>query len=215
MLKSRQKEITKVIKEKGFKLNEFEFTPSTNIFFTVKWKGSGFYFKTTTDGYAMSPGIKGKINEAANVGGWDANLHQMGHWLDCVLKEKEVGDPWKEDDDEFQFYQEINEEYADGETSFTESEIKNITVCLAEIKQHLLSNAKLSEQQVNAIQGDIKRLEANGSKISAKDWYLLFGGLLLSWVAGGILTPDQPKILFDKLMESVAGGMSAAFKFLG
>ncbi len=214
MLKSRQKEITNVIKEKGFKPKEFEFTPDTNSFFTLAWKGSAFYFTTSSDGYKMSPGLKSKIVEVANVGGWEANLHQMGHWLDCVLKEKESGDPWK-DDDEFQFYQEIDGEYTDGDTNFTPSEMENITFCLAEIKQHLLSNSTLNEQQLNTIKDDIKRLEANGNKISVKDWYLLFGGLLLSWVAGGILTPDQPKILFDKLMESVASGMRVAFNLLG
>ncbi|MNL15990.1 hypothetical protein D3C87_1370100 [compost metagenome] len=151
----------------------------------------------------------------ANVGGWIPNLGVLEKWLDIIVKEKEIGDPWAESDEDYHFYQGINEEHHDGEARFSEAETKNIAFCLAEIKQHILSNAEITQQQFNTITSDFKRLEENTNKISAKDWYLLFIGQLLSWVAGGFLTPDQPKALFHKVAESVAGGMKTMFNILG
>lgn len=214
MLNVRQKEITDRIKSTGFKLKEFHFKATNNHFFELVFIGTDFRFKTSMKGLFMSPGLDGGSTITANPGSWEPNLVKLEKWLSIIMLEKEIGNPWEEDEDNFYFYSEINEGHEDGEASFTETEIKNISICLAEIKQYLLSNTALTQQQLNTIQSDIKRLEANSNKVSKKDWFFLLIGLLFSWVLGGILPPDQPKILFDRLSEFVANGVKTVFKIL-
>lgn len=209
MLRSRQKEITDLIKSKGLKLKEFEFQPETNDYFKLKFKNTDLYFRTDKDGFVMRPGPNKSISHSANAGGWIPNLPVLGVWLDTIVTEIEIGDPWIENDFEHQVYEDINHEYHNGEKFFSSVELGRISMGLSEIKNLVLEHTGLSELHINQVQADIRRLEENSNKISSKDWSLLFIGIMFSWVASGIIDPEFPKLWFSKFLSFVAGAKAS------
>ncbi|NEU10100.1 hypothetical protein GZH53_17380 [Flavihumibacter sp. R14] len=212
MLRSRQKEITDLIKLKGLKLKQFDFQPVTNNFFKLTFRDTDLYFRTDKDGFVMRPGPDKVISHSANVGGWKPNLPYLEIWLDTIVTELEIGDPWTEDEFEHQLYEDINDEYQNGEKFFSSIEVDRISKGLLDIQNLILADTALSKTHVDLVQADIRRLEANSNKISSKDWSLLFIGIMFSWVTSGILDPEIPKLWFNKFSVYVSG-LKASLSF--
>jgi len=208
MLKSRQKMIVDLIKAKNLLPSQFNFHPETNDYYLIGLKGTDLFFKTDGGGFTMRPGLNGKLESSANAGGFGPNLTYFEKWVDAIYKEIEIGDPWIDgNDSNSQIFEEINEEYADLATGFNQVQLERISSGLIEIQHLLITSSSLSEHQTAQIRDDIRRLEENSSKISAKDWYLLFVGQLFSWLASGFLTPDQPKIIFKMIGAYISLGI--------
>lgn len=208
MLKSRQKMIVDIIKAKNLLPTQFTFHPDTNDYYMVVLKETDLYFKTSESGFKMRPGMNGKFESSGNVGGFVANLPYFQKWMDAIAQEIEIGDPWIDNtDNNSQIFEKINEEYADLAVDFSQMQLERISRGLGEIQNLLINSTALSELQTTQIRDDIRRLEENSSKISAKDWYLLFVGQLFSWLASGLLTPDQPKIIFKMIGAYISSGI--------
>ncbi|RZJ83565.1 MAG: hypothetical protein EOO20_22570, partial [Chryseobacterium sp.] len=94
MLKSRQKSIVDMIKDKNLIPAQFKFQPETNDFYLIELNESDFYFKTNQDGFHMRPGLNNKLDSSANAGGFGATLVYFEKWLTAIAQEMEIGNPW-------------------------------------------------------------------------------------------------------------------------
>lgn len=217
MLRIRQKEIVDIIKSKNLSIRKFEFTPDSNDFYSIKLKESDLYFRTDKDGFVMKPGLENKLAYSANAGGFTPTLQYLSKWLDTIVIELEIGNPWDESDEaeDFNFYEQVNSGHLNSDIDFSSEERVRVTEGLEKIELYILENRTLNQEQIDSVRQDIERLDKNASKISSKDWNLLLIGQMFSWLANGIITSEDVNSVYKTVVDYILTGAKSTLRLIG
>jgi hypothetical protein len=207
MLPVRRNLIADKIKSSGLNVNDFLFSPVSNDEFILNYKPinefkfwqSGHRVSRDTQAklYSYTPGSNGKLNFSFEYKGFDSLLENMNGWLNAIRENIEIGNPWDSFDEIKQLF-EINE-FTSYEEMFTDEDQIKTSQSLDDLVRHL----ETQNVDIKLIKEDINHLKTMTSKISKKDWKLLFVGSVTSWILSGQITFEHIHSLADNFSHIV------------
>jgi hypothetical protein len=122
-------------------------------------------------------------------GPWSFLLAEFGRWTQDVKVEIETPDIWEE-------LREGNELFSVApqqdlpNTPFTEIELAQIAQQLRKIKAYIKESRSLSEEKTALLEARFDEAEEASRRTGRKDWFFLFGGVLLSLILSAVVPPD-------------------------
>lgn len=187
MLPIKQKQVVDKITTAGFKASDFIFEPKSNEEFSLIYKAiPGYIFQRTENPTARRfeycPGSNGEYKSLFIYLGFGSLIDNMDKWLSALKENIEIGNPWKEIEDTFESM--VFNSY---DEMFTVTEQENI----AEKLNHLLTYFETLKIDVSKIADDIEHLNEMSSKVSKKDWIILFLGNITGFIINGLITTED------------------------
>jgi hypothetical protein len=142
---------------------------------------------------------------------WESFLSDAGDWAQAAREYLETPDLWAQiDSPDFL----ASPTYEESENSaFSADEQAAISAQLREIKNYLVEEGSLSEEQMTSVQARLDDAEKASRRIGRKDWVLLFSGAIFSLIITDLITPDVAQhiltTIFQGLGHLFAGGTRA------
>jgi hypothetical protein len=115
-------------------------------------------------------------------------------WCDWV-KDEIVPDAWEQA--KLNKLTGASENQEDKETQFSEDEQKSVTGALKEIREFIIENHKLSQEQLLSLDEKFEMLEIESSKMSKQAWLHTLIGVLFGFATNGAFAPERAHQLFD------------------
>ena len=115
-------------------------------------------------------------------------IKSIQDWAKRVKEYEEMPDFWdlRRDEDLL-----TSSQYdAADNTPFTLDEQAAISVQIAQIKEYVKKTYSLTEEQMSRVEARLDEAEEASSRISRKDWILLFSGSIFTLIIAGTVTPD-------------------------
>lgn len=159
--------------------------------------------------YALySPDRDGAGPGSAMVGGWAGLRVAFESWVGYLRREVLAPDLWASVSQARQLTDAASTEEP-GNAAFRESEQKEISAALHEIKQFLFTTQSLTDEHRKFVTGRLDYLEASSKRMGRKDWFNLTAGVLLSIVVQIGLQSQAASELFrlaGNLLHNLFGG---------
>lgn len=132
-----------------------------------------------------------EASDSSRIGNltWPVLLQNIREWARGIVLEANTPDLWEE-------LRNMNNVFggshleALGNTPFTSDELTQISRQLREIKNQIKETYSFGEDQLELIDARFDEAEEASRRMGRKDWLLLFGGVLLTLIVSGILTPE-------------------------
>lgn len=201
MLPIKQKQVVDKIKAAGFKPNDFIFEPKSNEEFSLTYKPIPVFVyqrmaKPNTGNFGYSPASNGNLRAAFRFTGFGSLMDNIDKWFDAIKENIEIGNPWEDientmDSMNFDSYEEM----------FSATEQEKI----AETLDNMLSYFKTLEIDVSKIKDDVEHLKEMSSKISKKDWILLFLGNITGFIFTGLITTEHTSLVWEYVKNLFSG----------
>lgn len=201
MLPIKQKQVVDKIRAAGFKPNDFVFEPKSNEEFSLIYKAIPVFVyqrmaKPNTGNFGYSPASNGNLRAAFRFTGFGSLMDNIDKWFDAIKENIEIGNPWEDientmDSMNFDSYEEM--------FSATEQ------VKIADTLDNMLSYFKTLEIDVSKIKDDVEHLKEMSSKISKKDWILLFLGNITGFIFTGLITTEHTSLVWVYVKNLFSG----------
>jgi len=201
MLPIKQKQVVDKIKAAGFKPNDFIFEPKSNEEFSLTYKTIPVFVyqrmaKPNTGNFGYSPASNGNLRAAFRFTGFGSLMDNIDKWFDAIKENIEIGNPWEDientmDSMNFDSYEEM----------FTADDQEKI----ADTLDNMLSYFKTLEIDVSKIKDDVEHLKEMSSKISKKDWILLFLGNITGFIFTGLITTEHTSLVWEYVKNLFSG----------
>lgn len=201
MLPIKQKQVVDKIRAAGFKPNDFVFEPKSNEEFSLIYKAIPVFVyqrmaKPNTGNFGYSPASNGNLRAAFRFTGFGSLMDNIDKWFDAIKENIEIGNPWEYientmDSMNFDSYEEM----------FSATEQEKI----AETLDNMLSYFKTLEIDVSKIKDDVEHLKEMSSKISKKDWILLFLGNITGFIFTGLITTEHTSLVWEYVKNLFSG----------
>lgn len=121
---------------------------------------------------------------------WDNILQDIfPRWVYNVKVEGDTPDMWEEVRSISAILADGSDQYDDN-SLFSPEEREQISAQLRQIKRSLKENYSLSDEKLAGIEARLDEAEEASHRIGRKDWRLLFYGIILTLIVGGLVSPD-------------------------
>ena len=218
LLKWQKKEIFKIIESfefdpiAQFDLAEIRFPSS--VILTHKDTGYRFTFEVNLDfddreylRLTYSPSkVKMVYETTLGIDDWTKLQGYLRVWLDCLKRELNTDDPWKEILEQKGLPEAVTEIGKDN-VPFTTEEVTFITSQLSEIKDFLIAKGLVDEEHQAIVESRLRYLEDATKKFGKKDWITLMLGEFFKLFLEKILSSTIVSQILGTLLPRIASGI--------
>lgn len=204
MLPVKQKQVVDKIKAAGFKPNDFVFEPKSNEEFSLTYKTIPVFVyqrmaKPNTGNFGYSPASNGNFRAMFRFSGFGSLIENIDKWFNAIKENIEIGNPWEDIEDIKDTMDSMG--FDSYEEMFTATEQEKI----AEKLNNLLSYFQILKIDVSKIKDDVEHLKEMSSKISKKDWILLFLGNITGFIFTGLITTEHTSLVWEYVKNLFSG----------
>lgn len=204
MLPIKQKQVVDKIKAAGFKSNDFVFEPKSNEEFHLTYKAIPVFAfqrmaKPNADNFEYSPASNGNLRVAFKFSSFDNLIVNLDKWFLAIKENIEIGNPWEDTEDIKNTMDSMG--FNSYEEMFTTTEQEKI----AETLDNMLTYFETLKIDVSEIKDDVEHLKEMSSKISKKDWIMLFLGNITGMIFSGLITSESTSLVWEYVKTLFSG----------
>jgi hypothetical protein len=181
--------IIEAVQAGGLDPGEFEFDfGDTETHIAHRWSASHFTLRGPWgdwDGsYVVGEAAPWPYQEVI----WPKVVERVEQWAAKVKTDLETPDLWAELQREREILSWAPDEAEN--TPFTPDEQAEIIKHLDELKEYVKNTHSLAQDQIVALEEGFKELATATTRLGRNDWRLMFFGVVLTFIAAGVLPPD-------------------------
>ena len=164
--------------------------------------GSYFLLEGQAGNYTATTVVGEYLPSTVQAFMWSTVEDKVERWAREVKRDVETPDLWAE----LQGDREIltGTRYEDVEnTPFTPDEQAEIAEQLREIKEYVKKTYSLSDEQMLSLEAKLEDIQAAAGRIGRKDWQLLFYGVMLTVIVGGLVPPEVVQAILTMALHGL------------
>jgi hypothetical protein len=207
LTKGLRNDIFRAVEGAGLSPGEFQWDNDES---TLRHVPSGAYFAVggvAGDYHSRYLAGDGPVEERTGISRFGL-MHQVGFWLTTVKLDVETPDLWAQLQRDAGLLGAVSDEAIEN-TPFTYAEKEEIAERLRELGDHIRLTYSLNASQTQLLNERLGYLANALNRVGRKDWLLMFGGVILTYVLGAALPQEAARDAFETLLTSsrhVLGG---------
>lgn len=209
MTRVRQKQIADELSKAGLNVNDFEFKPIAEIFFTIIYKKEPDYnFQALTNNVIFTPGNGLSKTLKFNYSNFETTFKHITTWAKQLKAELDITNPWENVMDSERFQNTISDPKLLSPFSQPDKDF------ISEKLDQILLFVDNSREDYEVIKKDIHHLKEllSSTTITKKDWILLFVSTAVSGCWDNIFSIENISSIWNQLIHYFGDGLTQLMK---
>ncbi len=134
---------------------------------------------------------------------WDQVLELLPEWVEEIERDTSMPDLWAELGNQQELVAFVSGPDVEN-APFTDAERSEVLKQLDEIRQYAKTALRLSEQQMQQLDGRLRYLEEATERLGRKDWLTIAVGTIVTMAMEAIIPPSEVRNVFTMLLHPLS-----------